>query len=183
MPEHVICSVDQRFIYIRGKIKAITFVLVKKAFARLIKHNSRRPINFFIESVGGDFYACLRLFNFLRQVNVSITTIAVRDVRSGAFFILQAGKKRFAVKGTTLEFHMSVKYILKDVWLNAVELTALAMSLGMIDAQQLLIFSEQGSPVAEIQRLFHRDARISAKRALELNLIDGIIPKSKIPKI
>ncbi|MEK7502983.1 MAG: ATP-dependent Clp protease proteolytic subunit [Patescibacteria group bacterium] len=184
MAKHVICDTQKRFIYIRGKIEAITFTLVKNSVARLVKRDSKSPITVFLESKGGDFYACLSIFELLKNFKIDVFTVAVDCVRSGAFFITQAGKNRFAVdKKTTFEFHMSVKDIPKDMRFNAIELTALAITLQSIDAQQLLIFCERGRPVSQIQNLFFKNTRISAQMARQLKLIDGILPKSKIPKI
>lgn len=184
MAKHVICNTQKRFIYIRGKIEAITFTLVKNSVARLVKRDSKSPINVFLESKGGDFYACLSIFEFLKNLKLEVFTVAVDHVRSGAFFITQAGKKRFALdKKTTFEFHMSVKDLEKDMRFNAMELTALAITLQSIDAQQMLIFCERGRPVSQIQNLFFKNTRISVKEALKLNLVDGILPKNKIPKI
>ena len=184
MAKHVICDVNKRFIYIRGKIEAITFVLLKGSVTRILKHNQKNPIIIFLESKGGDFYACLSISEFLKNLKSEIFTVAVDHVRSGAFFILQAGTKRFAInKKTTFEFHMSVKEFTKNLRLNAMELTALALTLQTIDAQQLIIFCERGRPISEIQNIFHKNTRISVQKALELNLIDGILPKNKIPKI
>ena len=184
MAKHVICDIHKRFIYISGKIEAITFTLIKSSVARILKHNQKNPINIFLESKGGDFYACLSIFEFLKNSKSEIFTVAVNHVCSGAFFILQAGTKRFAFdKKTTFEFHMSEKELIKNLRLNAVGLTALVLTLQTIDAQQLIIFCEHGRPISEIQNLFHENTRISVQKALELNLIDGILPKSKIPKI
>lgn len=184
LAKHVICNLQKRFIYVRGKIRVITFTLVKSSVERLLKCNTKNPINIFIESKGGDFYACLSIYEFLKNLKPDVFIVAVNHVRSGAFFIIQAGKKRFALDSKTIfEFHMSVKEFRKDILLNAIELTALALTLQSIDAQQLLIFCERGRPISEIQNLFYKNTRISVKKALEFNLIDGIWPKNKGPKI
>ena len=181
--QHVICDIEKRFIFLRGQIKPISAILIENALQRLVKHNASLPICFFISSAeGGDAYASLRIFQMIRHSPLVINTIAVGVVYSGALLILQAGKKRFAVSGTKHNFHMAEDTFLKGQVFNAQRYMAAVDTLMLIDAGQFLIFTERGRPVAEIKRLFRSNAKISAQKALKLNLIDGIVSKNTVPK-
>ena len=87
------------------------------------------------------------------------------------------------IEGSKLVFHMAEDFLFRDENFNAKRYIEAAWSLLLIDAQQFLVFTERGKPVSEIAKLFKRNAQISVQKALKLNLIDGILPKSKIPKI
>lgn len=187
----VVCDIKKRFIFLNGDIRFITFTIIENAIKRLRSHDSKKPINFFITTEGGDFYASFQICQLLRRTPIIINTIAVDFANSGGFLILQAGNKRFSTKETTIGFHRakethgSIEALFKennnDV--NSEVLLSRVRELMMIDAQQLLIFGERGRPITKIKELFSKNAEISAKQALELNLIDGILPKNKIPKI
>ena len=184
MAKHVICDVKQRLICILGQIKPITATLVENALRELIKSHRSRPINVFIENDrGGDAYASLRIFQIIKNSDLDINTIASGIVFSGSFLVLQAGKKRFLIEGSTPVFHMAEDFLFRHESFNAKRYMESAWSLLLIDAHQFLIFTERGRPVSEIAKLFRRNAKISAQQALELHLIDSILPKNKIPKI
>ena len=191
MAKHVICDVEKRFIFLNGDIFFITFTLIENYLKELTAIDANRLVNFYINSTGGDFYASLQICHLLRRVPVTINTIAVDFAKSGGLLILQTGEKRFSTNETSLGFHMakvtkdSIENIFKttDNDVNSRILMELAQELFLIDAQQMIILGERGRPISKIKKLFSRNAEITAQQALKLNLIDGILPKSKIPKI
>lgn len=184
MAKHVIFDTKKRFIYILGQIKPITATLFENSLRELIKSHHRRPINVFIRNDrGGDAYASLRIFQMIKNFHLDINTIAEGKVFSGSFLILQAGRKRFLIEGSTPIFHMAEDFLFRNESFNAKRYMEAAWALLLIDAHQFLIFTERGKPISEIAKLFKKNATISAKQALELNLIDGILPQSRIPKI
>src|SRR3989344_2266392 len=185
--KRVVYDIKRRFIFLNGDIRFITFTLVENAVKKLQSHNSKKPINFFINTEGGDFYASLQIYQLLKRTPVKFNTIAVDFANSGGFLILEAGDKRFAAgKETTFGFHRakethgSIDMLFKETNndINAQILSACLQELLLIDAQQIIIFSEKGRPISKVKSLFLKNTEISAKQALKLNLIDGILPKS-----
>lgn len=189
MAKHVICGIENRFIFVKGYICPKTLLLVKIALRRLLKNNFTKPIDFFISSEGGDSNVTWGIMNLISNSGVSINTIVVGVANSAAFLILQAGEKRFAIEDATMRFHKAVKTkrqvldVLKKHELNVDVLSDLLNDLHLLDARQMVFFTYRGKPASEIARLFQENAQISAQMAKKLNLIDGILPKSKIPKI
>ena len=184
MAKHVICDTKKRLVFILGQIKPITATLVENALRELTKLHRLKPVNIFIRNEkGGDAYASLRIFQMIKNAHLKINTIADGAVFSGSFLILQAGQERFLIEGATPIFHMAEDFLFRHESFNAKRYMESAWSLLLIDAHQFLIFTERGRPVSEIAKLFRRNAKISAQQALELHLIDSILPKNKIPKI
>ncbi len=189
MAKHVICDIEQRFIFLKGDILPITQTLIENSLKRLRDIDSKKEINFYITGTGGDSHASMRIHQFIRQANVGVNTICVDLVKSGSFLISQAGKKRFATKETDFGFHMAkdtrdgVGEAMKECDLNAKKHLEMAHNLLLLDAMQLFILGERGRPFSEIKKLLSKNAVISVPKALELNLIDGVFPKNKIPRI
>ena len=165
----------ERRIHINGDITAATATNFEKQLRALAKKDSA-PIVVFLNSRGGDFYACLKMYHLimnLREKQTPVYTAGVDVVQSGAFFILQAGTRRFATKTTTFIFHRAVRqYTLS---MNTEQLTEEFQDLVIIDAAQLLIYTKRGHPIRKIKELFSQDARVSAKEARKLGLVDTII--------
>ena len=189
LERHVICNIEKRFIFLREGIFPITQTLITNAIKRLQDADPNKKINFYITGVGGDSHVSFRIYQAMRRTSMVVNTICVDFVKSGSLLISQAGKKRFATEETKFIFHMArdtedgIMEVLKNEDLNGEKHLKMAKNLFLLDAMQLLILGEKGRPFSEIKNLLSTNAEISAEKALQLNLIDGILPKSKIPKI
>lgn len=172
----------ERCIYICGEITAITATNFEKHLSALAKEKSD-PITVFLESPGGDVFACLKIYQLimnLREKKAPVHTAGFGAVESGAFFILQAGARRFATETTTFMFHRSARTY-ADERMNSSKLAEEANSLARIDAMQLLIYAKRGRPIRKIEELFSRDATITARQAQKLKLVDTIIADDGLP--
>lgn len=183
MPERNVRSLRaERRIHINGDITAATATNFEKQLAALAKENNE-PILVFLESPGGDTFACLKIYQLimdLREKGFLVNTAGIGAVESGAFFILQAGARRFTAKTATFLFHRAWRSY-TDERMNATDLWKELNNLAVIDAQQLLIFTKRGHPIRKILELFSRDARVNAKEARKLNLVDTIITDDNEP--
>jgi ATP-dependent protease ClpP protease subunit len=178
----VLCDSKKRSIHLKGPIISLTPYHIKRAVRKLTKHDANTPIHLLISSSGGDFYASLHIFQYIKRCSTPIYTIVVEKAVSGALLILQGGKKRYARQGATLGFHNVIHRLRADDVYNSTRYRQQLEELCRIDAIQCLILTKHGRPVNEILKLFGEEARISAKCAKQLHLIDDIITKPRLKK-
>lgn len=174
----------ERWIYIQGAITATTAVNFEKQLGKLAKKNSA-PVAVFLKSCGGDVFACLKIHQIIVDAvgaQVPVHTVGLTIVRSGAFFILQAGARRFATKKTRFMFHRAIRNY-SDSTMNSTALAEELRQLAVVDAAQLLIYIKRGHPSSVIEKLFSRDAEIDTSRARKLNLIDAVVARSSFSKM
>jgi len=175
-PKNVSYSVSSRRIIIQGEITNITATNFEQALKKIILDKKRKPIVVFINSRGGDCFACLKIYHLIEEKSETpIFTVAFELARSGAFFITEAGRRRFAASRTEFKFHRTDNKNHRRM--NAIDHLQEADVLMLIDAQQLHIFCRRGRPTKEIFDLFRREATLNEKKALKLKLIDGIVKK------
>lgn len=175
----------KRWIYLHGDIATITATNFAKHLAALVKENSE-PIVVFLNSHGGDFFACLKMYQdimALRDKKILVHTVGVNHVESGAFFILQAGVRRCALRTATFMFHRAIRHYTASM--NTEDLMAEFEDLAVIDSAQLVIYTKRGRPIKKIKELFSRDATLTAREAHALKLVDEIIAgeSENIPRI
>lgn len=177
----------RRVIWLEGSIDNRVAFIIETMTSKLNKTN-RDPILLFVSGKGGDFYAVLKIMKTIERSPSKFVIIAFKEVFSGSFLLTQAkNTESLVVPGTKLIFHNAVRVFEKDklskrFLMNQKDLTDEAKKLSVIDAMQLMIFSEKGRPIKEIFELFHSEAEIDAERALKLKLMDGILNKEDFEK-
>ena len=171
------------WISIGNQIKNITAIQFEKALCKISRKKIKKPIIVFLDGkMGGDVYACIKIGELMENSQTPIFTIATNVVFSGFFYILQAGKKRFATPETKLIFHRVTQYY-ENVGMNASDMLEGAEALLLLDNMQLSLFFKRGRPLKKIFELFRKEARLTSAQALKFKLIDGIVPKSSLNKM
>lgn len=177
----------QRQIWLDGRVSART-AFVFESILKKMNSLGNDTIRFFICGEGGDFYACLKILNLIKFSTSKFVIVAFTKVRSGCFLITQAEncEKRLAVPGTKFIFHHAVdnysRIACKNVEMDQHYYEERKNRLQVVDAMQLLLFTQRGRPVKKILELFNRQAQLNVKIADELNLIDGIFDKGEFDK-
>ena len=156
----------------------------EKSLAKLAKKNAE-PIVVFLESPGGETLACLAIYFLITDLikkQTPVYTVGVGTAQSGAFFVSQAGVRRFATKDTRFLFHRTKRFS-NGRMVDSVQTEEELRELAIVDTAQLLLYTERGRPARTIQKLLKHDGEIGAKTALELNLIDAVIPRGSFPEM
>ena len=172
-------DITKRYILLRGPIISITALLIEQAAKKILKHEPVGPIRLVISSEGGDFYAAVRIFQYVQQLPVAVETVVLDKAFSGAFLISQAGATRSAFPKARFRFHQATVYLEKGNY-NKRSLEDIVRVLDRINATQFVVLTTRAHPVKTIFELLEGEAEISAERALELNFIDRIVPKDAI---
>lgn len=79
--------------------------ITAKQVQKHLANNSENILNVFINSVGGDVYEGLEIYNTLRASGKNITTVNTGMCASIASIIFLAGDERVAMEGTTFMVH------------------------------------------------------------------------------
>jgi ATP-dependent Clp protease protease subunit len=142
-----------------------------------LKNKSNKPIQVVLNSVGGEVYAGLLVYNTINdlvkrqgiQVNVEVRGLAA----SMGCIILQAGTKRISAKATRFLIHEVAAWD----WGKVSEMEDKVTEIRQVNNLLRDIISERsGKPTKEIDHLWtKKDVWYSAKEALEFGLIDEIV--------
>ena len=182
--KRVFYNVGQRNIRLVGLIDESVCDLIEEAIQIMTVRNAKQEARLSISSNGGDYFASIRLFHIITRSIIPIDTMVLTHAYSGAFLVLQAGRRRYANIKATMRFHCCEHQALKGEWYNAKAHKYAAGELDKVDAVQLLIFTARSPYVSKISHLFFdKEAEITAQQAKKLNLIDKILdPKILKPR-
>lgn len=115
-------DIEDRVLYLEGGIgdesdpdNSNSMGIVKKIIQynkedKNIPDNERKPIKIFIDSYGGDALRTAVLVNVIEMSKTPIYTINLCDALSAAGYVLAAGHKRFAIRGTSVLIHTGSVY-------------------------------------------------------------------------
>ena len=176
---------SKREIWLTGEIVKKTPKLIKAAIVKIARNYRTAPIYLFISSIGGRADLAKKIYNIISQSETPINTVAVDYAISAGFFILQAGKRRFAFPKAFMQFHQAENNpaeLKKMSKFNADYLGFNAEHLKETDAVQKFIFTSRSRSTKKILELFSKDAHVSALKAKKLQLIDEIMKPKQRPR-
>jgi len=166
---------ERRQIYLDDDIEEGFVEKIIKLLMFLDSKERRKTIFLYINSNGGDVMAGLRLYSFIKHVLISpVTGIVIGEANSMALVVLQACKRRIALKTSRFFLH-NLKLKLNKEWnefLNFAE-----QELKEIKEMQEEVFRVLGEKgrIETIKEISEKKVMINADQALELGLIDEII--------
>ena len=183
--KHIVFDISKREIWLSGEIVKRTPKLIKTAIFKISKNYRAAPINLFISSIGGNVIFAKQIYWIINHSETPIHTVAVDYAVSGGFFIMQAGKRRFAFPKAYMQFHQAENHpkdFKKMAKCNADYLGTNVEYLKDTDAVQKFVFTSRSRSINEILELFSKDAAVSAVKAKKLHLIDEIMKPRRKPK-
>ena len=140
---------------------------------------TKSNINIHINSVGGDFYAGLAIYNRLKSLNSNITTINDGLAASAASIIFQAGKTRKMNSGSNLMIH-GVSGFLYDYY-NIEQLRAIIKQFTASNNAAISVYSERsGKTKEECKSLMSGETWLTGQEAVDAGLADEIIENKDI---
>jgi len=155
-----------------GGMSAVRFKDELKALGDVDK------ITVFINSLGGDVFDGLAIYNELKNHPARVTTHVNGVAASAASIIAMAGRKVIMGEGSFLMIHKAWSVAIG----NSDDMLKLAGDLEIIDSQLAEIYSRKsGKPAAEIMEMMRAETWLTADMALESKLADKAIktdPKS-----
>jgi ATP-dependent Clp protease protease subunit len=95
----------ERIVFINGPITNESSALVVAQILFLQSEDSKKPINLYINSPGGECSAGLAIYDTMKSVSCPVHTICLGVAASMGAFLLSCGAKRFALPNSEILIH------------------------------------------------------------------------------
>jgi ATP-dependent Clp protease, protease subunit len=163
-----------RIVFLGSAIDDNVANLIVAQMLFLESEDPKKDINLYINSPGGSVYAGMAIYDTMRYVKPSISTICVGLAASFGAVLLTAGEKgkRFALPNSRIMLHQPMggaQGQAVDIEIHAREILKTRETLNQILADHT------GQPVDTISRDTDRDFFMSAEDAKKYGLIDEIL--------
>jgi ATP-dependent Clp protease, protease subunit len=163
-----------RIVFLGSAIDDNVANLIVAQMLFLESEDPKKDINLYINSPGGSVYAGMAIYDTMRYVKPSISTICVGLAASFGAVLLTAGEKgkRFALPNSRIMLHQPMggaQGQAVDIEIHAREILKTRETLNQILADHT------GQPVDTISKDTDRDFFMSAEDARKYGLIDEIL--------
>lgn len=163
-----------RIVFLGSAIDDNVANLIVAQMLFLESEDPKKDINLYINSPGGSVYAGMAIYDTMRYVKPSISTICVGLAASFGAVLLAAGEKgkRFALPNSRIMLHQPMggaQGQAVDIEIHAREILKIRETLNEILADHT------GQPIDNIARDTDRDFFMSAGDAKKYGLIDEIL--------
>ncbi|HEX3050485.1 MAG TPA: ATP-dependent Clp protease proteolytic subunit [Aggregatilineaceae bacterium] len=165
----------ERIIFLGTPINDQVANLTVAQLLFLNREDPEKEIQMYINCPGGVIYAGLAIYDTMRQISAPVMTVAVGLTASFGTVLLTAGTKgrRFALPNATIHMHQPWSSggggQATDIEIQAREI------LRQRDLLNEIFVERTGQPLSRIEEDTDRDVYMTAKRAVEYGLIDGVL--------
>ena len=165
---------EQGIVMLTGPVDRVSAQVVVCQMQYLASKYPERPIQFWINSPGGDVTAGFAIYDVMNYVNTEVHTVAIGMAASMAAILLSSGTrgKRFALPNAEVLIHQpagGVQGQTTDVINAAKHMEKIRAAINAILA------GNTGRTTEQIAADTDRDYIMSAAEAKEYGLIDGVI--------
>ncbi|MFI4910319.1 MAG: ClpP family protease [Sedimentisphaeraceae bacterium JB056] len=165
---------DNRILFMIGEIN---YRLSTEVIMKLLHLDNTKPgaeISMYINSPGGSVDDTMAIYDTMRFISSPIATYCIGSAQSGAAVILASGAKgkRFALPHAKVMLHQpwgGVTGQASDIKIQAEEIIKARKMINEV------LSKHTGRSVDQIQEETDRDRYMTAKEALEYNLIDEVL--------
>lgn len=169
-----------RILYLNGGITEDMAFLFNLNMLQLESEDSREDITVYINSPGGSVSAGLSMIDTMDIVSCDVKTVCIGIAASMAAWILMCGTKgkRFALPHSNMMLHQPLGGM--GGIIQASDIKLMSDEMMRTKAELFAMVTERtGQPLKEVERDCDRDFYLSAPRAIEYGLIDGILKSHK----
>lgn len=165
---------QDRIVFLGGEIDSNMANLIVAQLLFLEADDPDKDISLYINSPGGSVTAGMAIFDTMRYIKASVSTICIGMAASMGSLLLTAGTKgkRIALPNSEIMIHQPLggaQGQASDVAIHAEHLLKTRTKLNRILSECT------GQPIERIEQDVERDHFLSAQEALEYGLIDNII--------
>ena len=169
---------EDRIVFISGEIDDATANTVVAQLIYLEAKNPEKDICVYINSPGGSVTAGMAIYDTMRYVKCSVSTICVGLAASMGAFLLAAGTKgkRFALPNSEIMIHQPLggaKGQASDIEITAKHI--IRTKKKMIE----MLSKNTGQPIKKVEKDVDRDYYMSATEAVEYGIVDKVITREK----
>ena len=165
-----------RIVMLNGEVNDYSASLIVAQFLFLEAQDSKKDIQFYINSGGGSVTAGLAIYDTMQYIKSDVSTICIGLAASMGAFLLAAGAKdkRVALPNSEIMIHQpsgGFRGQATDIMIHAENIQRTKENLNKILAENT------GKTITEIRNASERDNFMSAEEARAFGLIDNVITK------
>ncbi|MBL8675761.1 MAG: ATP-dependent Clp protease proteolytic subunit [Rhodospirillales bacterium] len=170
----------ERIVFLSGPIEDQMATLLCAQLLYLESENPTKDIAFYINSPGGVVTSGLAIYDTMRYIRPSISTLVFGQAASAGSLLLMAGDKgkRYALPNARVMIHQpsgGAQGQATDIEIQAREILATRAKLNQMYVEHT------GQPIEVIERSMERDKFFSPEEAKAFGLIDDVLLKRPIP--
>jgi ATP-dependent Clp protease protease subunit len=164
---------ENRIVFLQGEIHTGNANELVMKLLYLQSENKKKPINFYLNSPGGDVIATLAIYDVMQIMSCPVATYCVGQAASGAAVLLAGGTKgkRFCLPHSRVMIHQpygGVSGQVSDIEIQADEILRNRTVLNEVLAKHT------GKTVDQIAKDIDRDFFMTAVQAKEYGVVDEI---------
>lgn len=150
------------------------YIVASELLADLDALATKDNITIHINSVGGDLYAGVAIYNRLKELPANITTINDGLAASAASLIFQAGDTRKVNAGSNLMVHQAMGFLFGYYQLS--DLQQVSKQLRAANKTAINVYAEaSGRSTDEMKRLVDAETWLTGQEAVDAGLADEVI--------
>ncbi len=161
-----------RIIYISNELNLNSLAFFKKATTILKRDNKKKSITIQISSEGGDIYASLAMYDFIKALPMKVTTVAAACCMSGAILPFLAGDIRLATENTFFMIHGVSSELNGNIKNMEVDLTHVRLA----QKKYIKIISENTKiSIKQLEKVIESDNYFDSEKAKKDGFVTDII--------
>ena len=165
---------DRPLDWYTGEPTTDAYIVASELLADLEDLKTKDNITIHINSVGGDLYAGLAIYNRLKELPANITTINDGLAASAASIIFQAGDTRKVNAGSNLMVHQAMGFLFGYYQLS--DLQQVSKRLRAANKTAINVYAEaSGRSADEMKRLVDAETWLTGEEAVDAGLADEVI--------
>lgn len=166
-----------RIIALDAEVTPASCSRIIQELLELEHEDPQAPITLLVSSPGGDVYAGLGLISVMQSVSCPVTTVACGLVASMATVIAACGDHSMAYENSYIMMHQ----VMAGMGVSQqTDMRIMAEQTESIRAKLDGILAEHSNmDVAEAHERTERDCWLTAQEALDMGLIDEVIPRAR----
>lgn len=163
-----------RIVFLGGPIDDAVANTVIAQLLFLESEDSKKDIEMYINSPGGDVYSGMAIFDTMNHVKSPVSTICVGLAASMSAFLLAGGEKgkRFSLPNSRILIHQPMggtQGQASDIKIHAEEILKIREEMNKI------LSKNTGQPISKISQDTERDFYMRASEAVKYGLIDKVL--------
>lgn len=165
---------DRPIDWYTGQPTEEAYIVSSELLEDLEDLKTKDNITIHLNSVGGDLYAGLAIYNRLKALPANITTINDGLAASAASIIFQAGDTRKVHAGSNIMVHQAAGFLFGYYQLN--DLNQVSKQLRAANKTAINVYAEaSGRDADEIKRMVDAETWLTGDEAVEAGLADELI--------
>lgn len=141
-----------------------------------------KKIKFFISSKGGDMDSAIRLYDFIKSIDVEIETYGFGQVDSSAITVFLTGQKRYCTENCRFLIHPAIFTANSKSNILEKHLEATKLFQALEDISISIISTETKNDKDVVKSMYKNSTILNSEEAKKLKFVDSVVKKFEFPK-